>query len=89
MFWSDCGQKYPPTAEGLLALVFPHPLRLPENVTCHRLLYFLPARAGFQIKLPIQSVESIEITMSFSGRRAGTVVADLVEIIAPLSFASW
>ena len=71
-----------------LALVFSYPLRLAQNALCHRLFYFLLACTRFEVKLVAERVESIKISMRFARRRAGAVVADLAEVIAPLPFTS-
>src|SRR5258708_37612577 len=70
-----------------LAAVFPNPLSLTQNQTLHRLFYFLPAYARFEIQLSFERIDPEKITVRLAGRRTRTVVSDPAEVIPamPLS----
>ena len=71
-----------------LAAVFPNPLSLTQNQPLHRLFYFLPAYARFEIQLSFERIDLEKITVRLAGRRTRTVVSDPAEVIPALPFAA-
>src|SRR6476646_1066210 len=69
-------------------MVFPHQLCLAQHQALHRLFYFLPASAWFEIQLSLERVELEKIAMRFARRRTRTVVSDPAKVVATLPLAA-
>src|SRR5712692_11345669 len=76
------------SAGEFLSLVPAYPLSLAQDVTLHGLLEFLIARSRFEVELAIKRVKFEGITMRLARGRAGSVVADLAEVVTALALAA-
>src|SRR5581483_10860376 len=77
------------TSNEQLSSEFPHQLGLRKDVALHRLLYVLAAGAGLEIQHCIQCVQPEEVAVRPAGRRTGSTVADVAEVVASLLAAAW
>src|SRR5215469_2431558 len=59
-------------------------LSFTDNVALHCGIKLLPGRAWLECQVGVQRIKPEEITMCFTGRWTGPVIAGLSEIIAPL-----
>src|SRR4029077_7545330 len=64
------------------------PLCLAEHQALHRLFYFLPAYARFEIQLSFERIDLEKIAVRLAGRRTRTVVSDPAEVIPALPLAA-
>jgi len=58
---------------------------LSKDMSLHGFFELLACRLRWQVEWAIQSIEAENVSVRFAGRRCGTIVADFVKIVLPLT----